>query len=116
MDEWKHGNKNWIDFWRHWLNLSDWHIISQSILKEQVCYDDSIPDSDRYFIGIEIKKKYKVGVIYHDRELDGTSILHELLHIKFPNFSEDEVNKRCDEIVIGSRYGTCPGKCKHLYS
>ncbi len=113
-------NKNkveyWINFWCYWFDLLEWNILTQPILKEQVCYDESIPDSDRYFIGVEIKKKYKIGIIYHDRELDGISILHELLHIKFPNFSEDEVNKRCDEILEGSRNGTCPILCKHLYS
>ena len=78
MDEWKHGNKNWIDFWRHWLNLSDWHIISQSILKEQVCYDDSIPDSDRYFIGIEIKKNIK-WVLF-------ITIVNWMVHLFYTNY------------------------------
>jgi len=67
-------NKNkveyWINFWRYWFDLLEWNILTQPILKEQVCYDESIPDSDRYFIGVEIKKKYKLGIIYHDRELD----------------------------------------------
>ena len=53
-------NKNkveyWINFWRYWLDLLEWNILTQPILKEQVCYDESIPGSDRYFIGVEIKK------------------------------------------------------------
>ena len=56
-------------------------------------YDNDCPIKDRYFVGIEIDKENKAGTIYHDRELTEADIIHELLHVKYPNKSEDWINK-----------------------
>ena len=89
---------------------------TEKILKNQVFYDECVPESDRYFIGIEIDRDKKTGIIYHDIDINCDSLLHELLHVRFPKFTEDEINERCDKILKGSRYGSCPSLCKHLYN
>jgi hypothetical protein len=43
-------------------------------------------------VGIEIDQLRRVGTIHHDRELTEKDIVHELLHVKYPNKNEDWIN------------------------
>jgi len=79
--------------WQSKLELKGWTFSIQEIQPTQVVYDNDCPVKDRYFIGIEIDQKNKVGTIYYDRELTEADIIHELLHVKYPNKSEDWINK-----------------------
>jgi hypothetical protein len=83
---------NLLSKWQSKLNLKGWNFITEEILPTQVTYDNDCPVKDRYFVGIEINKENKVGTIYHDRELTEADIIHELLHVKYPNKSEDWIN------------------------
>jgi len=87
-----------INKWKKILSLKEWSFITEEILPEQVTYGDYVPQKDRYFVGIEIDKENKIGTIYHDRELTEADIIHELLHVKHPNKSEDWINKT--EIIL----------------
>ena len=87
-----------INKWKKILSLKEWSFITEEILPEQVTYGDYVPQKNRYFIGIEIDKENKIGTIYHDRELTEADIIHELLHVKHPNKSEDWINKT--EIIL----------------
>ena len=84
---------NKLSKWQSKLNLNEWEFTTKEILPEQVVYDNNCPDEDKYFVGIEIDKHNKVGTIYHDREITEKDIIHELLHVKYPNKSEDWVNE-----------------------
>ena len=86
-----------ISFWQDELGLEDWKITTQRITDDQVTYPDDL--DDKSFVGIEIGDKS--AVIYHSRELEDEDIVHELLHIKFPEKSEDEIEKRTNEMVYG---------------
>ena len=79
--------------WQSKLNLKEWSFTTEEINSEQVVYDNDCPVKDRYFVGIEINQQNKVGTIYHDRELTEADIIHELLHVKYPNKSEEWINK-----------------------
>ena len=94
-------NNDNILFWKKQLCLTEWIISSESIDKEQVLYDKSIPKEDRYFVGVYIDIENKIATIYHDRKLTDEYILHELLHVKFPKFTEKQVNDRCADILSG---------------
>ena len=89
-----------IEKWKLLLRLKEWTFITQAILPEQVTYDDDCPLEDRYFVGIGIDHQSKMGVIYHDRELTEKDIIHELLHVKYPDKSEDWVNKKTESYAI----------------
>ena len=82
-----------LDKWQSKLNLKEWRFTVQEIQPEQVVYDNDCPVKDRYFIGIEIDHQKRVGVIYHDRELTERDIIHELLHVKYPNKKESWINR-----------------------
>jgi hypothetical protein len=82
-----------INKWQDKFQLTDWEFTTQKIQPEQVVYDDDCPDEDKYFVGIEIDTLRRVGTIHHDRELTEQDIIHELLHVKYPNKTEDWVNE-----------------------
>jgi len=92
---------NLVDKWQSKLNLKEWTFPVQEILPEQVVYDNDCLVKDRYFIGIEIDKENKIGTIYHDRELTEADIIHELLHVKYPNKSEEWINKT-ENIILNN--------------
>lgn len=92
-------NNSYIELWQKWLGLNEWHITSEAINKNQVVYDDDVPNEDKYFVGVQIDSKNKSATIYHDRKLNHVYVLHELLHVKFPKLTEEQVNERCDNIL-----------------
>ena len=81
-----------IEQWKSLLQISDWNITCQSISEMQVV--DSLHDNTpgHEFVGIAIILKRKSGIIYHTRPLLEDDIIHELLHVRFPDFAENEVN------------------------
>ena len=89
-----------IEKWKLLLRLHGWSITTKAIHPDQVTYDDDCPPDERYFVGIEIDYKSKAGTIYHDRELTEKDIIHELLHVKYPDKSEDWVNKTTEDYAI----------------
>jgi hypothetical protein len=74
-----------IDLWKNKLGISDWKIITTKIDPSSIIYN-----GEKYFIGIHRDFGRKLGIIYHDIDLDEESIVHELLHIVFPAPQEDE--------------------------
>ena len=109
------NNGGHIAFWQKWLGLTNWSIVSESIDKKQVLYDKDVPKKDRYFVGVHIDDKIKVATIYNDRKLTHEYVLHELLHIRFPKFTEEQVNERCEKILNMTMGGIIPIQAKHLY-
>ena len=92
---------NKLSKWQSKLNLKEWRFTVQEIQPTQVVYDNDCPVKDRYFIGIEINQENKTGTIYHDRELTEADIIHELLHVKYPNKSEEWINKT-ENIILNN--------------
>jgi hypothetical protein len=80
-----------LDRWGHLsihgllrLGIGDWDIRTERIDAGQVEYD-----GEDYFIGIERDFEGRSAVIYHDIPLDEESIVHELLHIVFPQVDDE---------------------------
>jgi len=88
-----------LNKWQSKLDLSDWSFTIERIEPRQVTYDNDIPDTDRYFIGIEIQQENKIGIIYHDVDLYEEAIVHELLHVKHPDKDEDWINEKTEELL-----------------
>ncbi len=81
-----------ITKWQKILGLNDWEIISQRIDRDQVIFPDKILPKDRYFTGISIEDDGMKGTIYHDEDLTEEAVIHEMLHLRFPDKGEDWVN------------------------
>jgi len=70
----------WIEKWKSELGIQDWAISVSPINP-----DDSVDYNDQdYFIGIEKDHGVKKAVIYHDIPLCEEAVVHELLHVRYP--------------------------------
>ena len=85
--------KRKIRFWKEAFELNEWNIAVTKIDPESVTYPDDIDECDRYYVGIEPHHIDKIATIYHDRDLTERDIIHELLHVRFPDWTEDEVSE-----------------------
>ena len=85
-------SKETLNYWKTHLDLDDWDISLERICRDQVTFDDDVPEIDRYFIGISPDHDTKKATLFHDMDLTEEDILHELLHIKCPKLSEDKIN------------------------
>ena len=86
-----------IQKWKTKLELSDWSISTIRIEPDQVVCD--CPPEDCYFVGIYYIGSEKKGLIYHDRPLTEEDVVHELLHVKYPDWSEDQVNAETEKLL-----------------
>jgi len=84
--------KKKLKYWKHMLCLKEWYVKLIKINPDQVTYDDDVPKEDRYFIGINKNNEFKIATIFYDRKLTEEDIIHELLHLRFPELAEDDIN------------------------
>ena len=76
-----------ISYWQDKLEIADWNITTERIYPEQIEYN-----GEDYFIGISRESDKKKAIIHHDIDLYEEAIVHELLHIRYPLKSEEEVD------------------------
>lgn len=88
-----------IEKWKRILSLDSWSITTESIDPDAVMYDDSCGNEDRYYIGVSADHNNKIAIIYHDRQLTEEDVVHELLHVSFPDWSEDQVNLETEKLL-----------------
>ena len=78
--------KKAISQWQDRLSISDWNITTERIDANQIEYN-----GEDYFIGISRNFDEKTAVIHHDIDLNDEAIVHELLHVRYPNKNEEEI-------------------------
>lgn len=88
-----------INKWQALLGISDWVILFEPISENQVVDELKGNTSGHEFVGIQINLKKKIGTIYHTRKLNEDDIVHELLHVRFPIWSEEKVNFWTDLLI-----------------
>jgi hypothetical protein len=81
-----------IEHWKTVLEINNWDIICSTIDENQVV--DSLMGNTHghEFVGIERNFQTLTGIIYHTRPLDEEDIIHELLHVRYSNWSEEKVD------------------------
>ena len=81
-----------IEQWKSLLQISDWNIVCQSISEMQVvdALEGNTPGHE--FVGITIDFDNKHGTIFHTRTLFEDDVIHELLHVRYPKWSEEDVD------------------------
>ena len=78
---------------RQWLTrfgLSHWKVTTERISVYQVSDDDCGIGSE--FVGVSIDNAPYSATIHHTRKLTEEDIIHELLHVRHPEWSEEQVN------------------------
>lgn len=88
-----------LKIWQFLLGISHWAILCEPIDEMQVLDDlyGTMPGNE--FVGIAIDFATETGVIYHTRPLNDDDIVHELLHVRYPEWSEQKVNYWTDLII-----------------
>ena len=92
-----------VCYWIDVLDLKGWNITTEHIPLMSVTYAEETPDKDRYFVGIKINRESMLARIYHDRPLNDEYIVHELLHVKYPQKDEDWINETTEQYLY-SKY------------
>ena len=92
-------SKELINKWLGELRISKWSIDTQLIDPASVTYPDDLPAKEKFFVGIQSSEDALHATIFHDRPLTEEDIVHELLHVKYPDWSEDQVNKETERLI-----------------
>lgn len=92
-------NTKLINKWIERLGLSDWSINTKQIDPQSVTYPDNIAIKDKFFVGIMSQEEALCATIFHDRDLTEEDVVHELLHVKYNDWSEDQVNKETEKLL-----------------
>jgi hypothetical protein len=80
-----------LEHWKAKLHISDWVIVFQPIDEMQVVDDLKGFEPGHEFVGIERDFNSRTGIIYHTRPLVEDDIIHELLHVRYPDWNEEKV-------------------------
>jgi hypothetical protein len=86
-----------LNTWKAKLGIHDWRIYMERISTNQVSDDDL--RIGHQFVGICPDHTEKKATIYHTRKLKLDDLVHELLHVKFPMWSEEKVNSITDYLL-----------------
>lgn len=86
-----------IVLWQRRLGLEDYYITAERLSVFQVADDFCAVGNS--LVGVCADHAAKTAVIYHTRQLRQEDVVHELLHVRFPSWSEEQVNERTAELL-----------------
>ncbi|WP_158435196.1 hypothetical protein [Nitrososphaera viennensis] len=92
-----------VEYWKERLGIDDYAVITERISLFQV--SDDYCRVGNSFVGVCADHDEKVACIYHTRRLREDDIVHELLHVRHPSWTEDEVNRAAAELLLKTRQG-----------
>ena len=84
-----------IEYWKTEFGLKSWRIVCEPISIFQV--SDEFCRVGNQLVGIVIDFPGLTATIHHTRELKEEDVIHELLHVRYPSWCEDQVNKKMNE-------------------
>ena len=90
-----------VKYWQRYLGLDHWKITTIKISRNQVC--DENCRTGLSFVGVIPDHENLHAEIYHTRKMTAEDIVHELLHVKYPKWTEDQVNHKTDKILQDKR-------------
>jgi hypothetical protein len=90
QDQPKHASL--LAMWQYRLGLEDYAISCERVSIFQVA--DDFCSVGNSFVGVCADHAARTAVIYHTRQLREEDVVHELLHVRYPSWSEEQVNGR----------------------
>ena len=87
-----------IEKWQEKLKISQYSIYCERISKFQVSND--FFERGHEFVGISTDHQTFQACLYHTRKLKTADIVHELLHVKYPQWSEEQVNNETKRLMM----------------
>jgi hypothetical protein len=94
-------NFSLVHLWKNRLGIEDYVIITERISLFQV--SDDFCRVGNSFVGIQTDHDEKIACIYHTRALREDDVVHELLHVRYPSWSEEKVNCETGRLVSKRR-------------
>lgn len=94
---------SYIRFWQKFLDLDDYRIVSERISIWQVC--DEACSVGGSFCGVHIDRQRKLATIHHTRRINEEDVLHELLHVRYPDWSESQVQAETLRLLDEKKQG-----------
>ena len=83
--------------WQKKLQLQHYRIVCERISIHQVC--DNNHKRGHEFVGICTDHANCSACLYHTRKLRLDDIVHELLHVKYPSWTEEQINNETERIL-----------------
>ncbi|MGI0038974.1 MAG: hypothetical protein ACREAO_04090 [Nitrososphaera sp.] len=93
-----------LQLWQRRLGLEDYAIETEQVSIFQV--SDDFCSVGNSFVGVSADHHARRAVIYHTRQLRQEDIVHELLHVRYPSWSEGDINRETGEL-LRSRPAVC---------
>lgn len=91
-----------LKYWKGMLGLDQYAICTERLSLFQVC--DGYCRLGNSMVGVATDRVTKVARIYHTRQLKEDDIVHELLHVRHPSWSEEQVN-RATKTLLAKKKG-----------
>ncbi len=88
---------SFIEFWKEKLSIIEYKIDLLKISTEQVVDDDMNIGNE--FVGIHADHSNLKAHLYHTRKLYMSDIIHELLHVRYPKWTELQVISETDRLM-----------------
>jgi hypothetical protein len=85
--------------WQRRLDLNEYAIRSERVSVFAVC--DELCRVGNSLVGILADHERREAVIFHTRRLSAEDVVHELLHLRHPDWSEREVNAETTRLLGG---------------
>lgn len=96
-----------VQRWKMALGLDGYEIVVERISLFQV--SDGYCRVGNSLVGVCAHHDRKSACIYHTRRLTEDDVVHELLHVRHPGWSEEEVNREARRLLAAA-----PGAIKTL--
>ena len=92
-----------IEYWKNQLQIQHYQIRCERIATHQVCGD--FGKRGHEFVGICTNHANCSAHLFHTRKLKMDDIVHELLHVKYPKWSENQINQETERILMQEKNG-----------
>jgi hypothetical protein len=86
-----------VSRWRARLGLDEYEIRLERVSLFAVC--DELCRVGNSLVGIRADHDRREAVIFHTRRLTEEDVVHELLHLRHPEWSEQQVNARTASLI-----------------
>lgn len=99
----EHPQHELLALWQERLALSAYRIDLERVSPYAVC--DESCRVGHSLVGVVSNHRRREATIFHTRKLTHADVVHELLHVKHPDWSEALVNATTDRIVSEAGVG-----------
>lgn len=91
-----------IVYWQNVLNLVDYRIVMEKVSPLQVTFEDGRIGG--CYVGSHLDEQNKTITLSSTRPLREDDVVHELVHMRYPQFSEAQVVEETASLILSRDY------------